>query len=219
MATNTDKNATYANIGIQTLGNIATSINNSKAFENQLKAQTDSAIANMDNVLTSYEFSAFKLNEDYKALDSMFADKVSERSLQGMKDFATMKAAAAETGTVGGSTAEAINQTKVDEMFDVAIINSKRKAALGGILRQRETSRMSAINSFKSLSSGGVNVRANSILAGLSGASNTLGSLLSTMPRSVSADIFGMNTTGGNASTLVGQPVTEAQISQDQFLF
>ncbi len=215
--TSTSTGAAYANIGIQTLGNIASSIVQTNAFEKQLKAQTDAKIANMDNILTSYEFSAFKLAEDYDALDSAFADKISERSLQGMKDFATMKAAAAETGTTGGSTFEAINQAKVDEMFDTAIINSKRKSALGGILRQRETSKLDAINSFKSLASGGTNVSANSMLAGLAGATNILGSLLMTMPKSVSTDIFGMDTTGGNAS-LVGQPMTEANISQNEFL-
>jgi len=192
---------TQANIGIQTISGIANSIIQTNAFETQIKAQSDAAIANMDNQLTAYEYSAYKLEEDYKALDSMFADKISERSLQGMKDFATMKAAAAETGTAGGTTTEAINQAKVDEMFDVAIINSKRKASLGGILRQQETARMSAINAFESLSSGGVNVNANPILSGLAGATNALGSLLVTMPSSVSADIFGVSTTGGTASS------------------
>ena len=202
--TSAETGGTQASVGINILSNIATAALNTQAFEAQAEADTTARIANMDNVLSTYEYNAYKLEENYNLLDSMFADKVSERALQGMKDLATMKAAAAETGTIGGSTAEAVNQARVDEMFDIAIINSKRKTALGGILRQKESSRMNAINSFKSLATGGLNVKANAMLSGLAGATNSLGSLLSTMPNSVRADMFGMDTNGRNKPTAIG---------------
>lgn len=219
--TSTQTNTAQANIGIQVLGNIASNILSTNAFEAQIEADTNARIANMDNQLTNYEFTAHKLKEDHRLLDSMFADKISERALQGMKDLSTMKAAAAETGTTGGSTGEAVMQTRVDEMFDIAIINSKRKSALGGILRQGETSKMNAINSFKSLASGGVNIKANGLLSGLAGATNALGSILSTMPNSVRAEMFGSDTTGGNADAFVRQPRTDSAAlgTQDYYGF
>lgn len=198
-ATIAENNSAQASAGISIVSSIAGSILQTQAFEAQLEADTEARISNIGNTLASYELNAVKLSEDHDLLDSMFADKISERTLQGMKDFSTMKAAAAETGTSGGSTGEAVNEAFVNEMFDVALINQQRKQSLGGITRKAEIAKQNAVNTFKSLASGGVNVKANAMLAGLGGASNTLGSLLSTMPLAVRADMFGMETTTGES--------------------
>jgi len=194
-ATKADSNFSMASAGISAVSSVYGSILQTQAFEAQIKADTEARIANIDNQLASYELNAYKLDEDYKLLDSMFADKVSERTLQGMKDFATMKAAAAETGTYGGSTAEAVGEAFVNEMFDVAIINQQRQSSLGGIMRKSETAKQNAVNSFKTLASGGMNVKANAMLAGVGTGVGVLGNMLSSMPESVRAEMFSMDTT------------------------
>jgi len=194
-ATQADKNFSTANVGISAVSSIYGSILQTQAFEAQVKADTEARVANIDNQLASYELNAYKLEEDYALLDSMFADKISERTLQGMKDFATMKAAAAETGTYGGSTAEAVGEAFVNEMFDVALINQQRQSSLGGIMRKSEAAKQNAVNSFKSLASGGMSVKANSLLAGVGTGVGVLGNMLSSMPESVRADMFSMDTT------------------------
>jgi len=189
-ATEAEKNYAIATAGISAISSIAGALMTSSAYEAQLEAQTASKIASMGNVLTSYEVNASKLAEDYKLLDSMFADKISERSIQGMKDHARMRAAAAETGTYGGTTDQAVNEAFMTQILDVAVINKERNVALIGISRKSEAAKANAVSQFESLASGGTNVQANALMSGLSGATSALGGLLATMPNSVKASIF-----------------------------
>lgn len=144
--TSADYGTAYASAGVSVLTSIAGAFLSVNAFESQMRAQTDAKIANMENIVSNYEYEAYKLQEDIALMDSMFADKVSERALQGMKDYATMKAASAETGTSGGSTNEAVIQAHADTAFDLAIINQKRRASKYGAVKQQEKSKMDAIN-------------------------------------------------------------------------
>lgn len=193
--TGADYGLSYANAGISVVQSIAGALLSTRAFETQLKAVNDNKIANMNTVMNNYEYESAKLNEDYALMDSMFADKVSERTLQGMKDFATMKAASAETGTTGGSTNEAVIQAHADTAFDIAIINQKRRSASYGAVKKMESSKLDAINAIESLASGNISFEANAFLDGVSGFSAALGGLVSTMPKNVTAEIlgFGLN--------------------------
>lgn len=188
--TGADYGLTYANVGISAITNIAGALLSVKAFESQIKAQTDNKIANMNNIMDNYEYESYKLQEDITAMDALFADKISERALQGMKDFATMKAASAETGTSGGSTDEAVIQAHADMAFDVAIINQKRRLSNLGAIKTMEKSKMDTVSAIESLASGMVDYESDSFLAGLAGFSSGLGGVLSTMPRNVAAEVF-----------------------------
>jgi hypothetical protein len=185
----------YTQAGVSAIGSIMADSAKTKMFKAQLESETNNIIANMDNQLNTYELNAYKLQEDYNTLDSMFADKISERTLQGMKDFSTMKVAAAETGTSGGSTSEAVNEAFVTEMFDVAIINANRTTELGGILRQKEISDQNVLNAFDSLASGGYSPQASSMTAALGAGTAALGNMISTMPDSMKADLYGYEST------------------------
>lgn len=199
-------NYTYANAGISAVSSIASAVVNTQAFKAQVEAQTDAKIANMHNVMDTYEYTQYKLAEDIQRLDSAFSDKVSERALEGMKNIARAKAASAETGTSGGSTSEAIAQVKTDELFDVGVINAQRNSTLTSILAQKETSKMNAVNQLKTLASGGLNYKANMFVSALGGASNALGNLLATMPKDVAVDVFNFNTSGVNPDVMQSKP-------------
>jgi len=192
-ATQGATNFSVASAGIQMIGSIAGAIANTQAFKAQIEADTNNRIVNMHNIMDSFEYTSYKLEEAYDALDSQFSDKVSERLLQSMKDVAASRLLSAESG---GSNSDIGEGLQADEMFDVAVINSQRQRSLRDIYSQREVSRMNAVNKVKELASGGVNVRANNLVSVFGGASNALGSLLSTMPKSVRVDLFGMNTKG-----------------------
>jgi len=202
-ATQGANNFTMASAGIQMIGSIAGAIANTQAFKAQLEADTNNRIANMNNVMDSFEYTSYKLKEAYSALDSQFSDKVSERLLKSMKDMATSRLMSAESG---GTNSDIGKGLKADEMFDVAVINSQRQKSLNDIYSQREVSRMNAVNKVKSLASGGINVKANSLVSALGGASNALGSLLSTMPNSVRADLFNFNTNGTQTDVNASNP-------------
>lgn len=189
--------------GIQAIGNIASAISNVNAFKAQVEADTKAKISNMNNIMDSFEYRSYKLEEAYNSLDSQFSDKVSERLLQSMKDVATARLMSAESG---GTTGDIESGLSADEMFDVAVINSQRRRALGDIYSDRETSRMNAVNQVKSIASGGVNVRANSLVSAMSGATNSLGSLLATMPNDVRVEFFGMNTSGTQTDFMSSKP-------------
>jgi len=196
--TNADYGVSYASAGISVINSIAGAFLSVNAFESQLRAQTDAKIANMENVVSNYEYEAYKLEEDMALMDSMFADKISERQLQGMKDYATMKAAAAETGTSGGSTNEATIQAHSDMAFDIALVNQKRRASNYAAVKQQEKSKLDAINALKALKSGGIDYESNPLFSGLAGFSSALGNILTTMPNSVRAEVFDFSTSGYN---------------------
>jgi hypothetical protein len=185
----------YASAGISAISSIAGAIASVNAFEAQMEAQTASKIKNMEYALTAYERNSYKLKEDMDLLDQEFAGKISERGLKAMKDFATMRAASAETGTTGGSTDEVMMQSYVDEHFDVAMINKQREASMAMGLRKQEDAKVNAINAFKTYAESGVNVNSNTLLAGLAGGTEVLGGLLMSMPESVKADFFNEKTT------------------------
>lgn len=201
-ATSSDMNLGYANAGISVINSIAGAMLSTRAFEAQIKAETDAKIANMGTVMSNYEYEAVKLKEDFAIMDDMFANKVSERSLQAMKDYATMRAAAAETGTSGGSTDEAVIQAHADAAFDIAIINHKRRVSSYGAVKRSEKSNMDAINALTALASGSTNVESNSLLAGLAGFSSALGGIMSTMPKSVTAEMFSFDMTANEVDVM-----------------
>ncbi len=83
--TNASKNYAYANAGISAIGNIASSLLSVSANKAQIEAQTKATLTNMNNVLTSYEYTAVKLKQEWEKLDSMYADKISASTIDTMK--------------------------------------------------------------------------------------------------------------------------------------
>ena len=195
------QNYVYATAGISALSSLVGASLSIRAYKSQAEAQTNAKIANMDSILSTYEYTAYKTQEESRYIDSLYADKVSESTLDTMKKASMAKAAAAETGTSGGSTDEAIMQRYVDGQFNVAIINNERMTAKRSAFNQAEASRQNAINQFKTLASGGVSNNASALVSGLSGFSTALGGLLTTMPADVRASMFGDTTSGLNGKS------------------
>ena len=199
--TSGEKGLAYASAGISAIGSIATAFLTIGAFESKLKADTEYRKANMDNVLTSYEYEANKNKEDVAMLKDTYANKITERSIKGMEDLATAKTMGAETGASGTVRDEANADTKAKEMMDVAIINQNKNNAIRGVLSKSDKARVEASNKFKEFASGTTSVSANSILAAMGGFSDTLGSLLVSMPESVSSQMFSFDN-GGQAPSI-----------------
>lgn len=185
---------TMANAGISALSSIAGAVLSTQAFKAQLRAKTDASIANMNNLVNSYEYEAYKTKENELTLDAMYADKISETTLNSMKKMAYAKAAAAETGTSGGSTSEAVLQHQVDLQFDIAKINQDRKLAKISLLRKAEASRINLENQLDAIARNQIQVNGNLFLAGLAGATASLGGILSNAPDSVKTELFGYKT-------------------------
>lgn len=194
-ATPSEINYSYGMSGVSALTSVLNAYASSKTFEKKLELDTQNRVSNMNSLMTSFKYNEYKLEEQYIALDSAFSDKVTDRTLQGMKEIARAKAIQAETGAGGISSQEAIHQNLVDEVFDVAVINNERKKALSGLLSKQEELEMQTEQELVRLATPAIQSYNNSWLSGLSGATSTLGGLLKTMPPNVLTEIFDYNTT------------------------
>ena len=200
----------YTQAGIQSIGAIGGAYANTKAYKDTERAKTNSIISNIGRELATFEYESSMLKQDMANLDSMFADKVSERELQAMKDEATLRAGSAETGTSGGTTSMAVQEAFMTEALDIGLINAERDKALSGTLGNLESGRMSVDNITSSLASestaytGGL--LESLVLGGISGGSG----LISSLPTNVVAKGFGFETETGTPivdSTLTGSVV------------
>ena len=187
-------NYIYAASGISTLSSIASVLGGVSSFKAQEEATTRNIISNIGRQMTTYEYEANRAKEDAALMDSMFADKMSARGLQAMKDEASLRAGAAETGTSGGTTEGAVREAYMNELLDAGIINSERQNSLGSILSGMEAKKLSIDNIVSSIGSEQTSFNSNSLLSGLSGGIGTLGATMGMLDKDSLAQLF--NTQG-----------------------
>lgn len=183
--------APYA-AGISALTSVMGDIAATKAFKTQLDAKLKSQIASMKSATTSFELEQMKMGEQIQELNEVLGDKLSARGLQAIRNEATLKAAAAETGTAGGTTDVAIQQAYLDEHFDRANIISASKSKQKGIMRSMDISTERLRNDLRGIASGMPSVKSDPLTSALSGGLNVFTGTLGLMPESEKADLFGI---------------------------
>ncbi len=170
--------AGYATLGINTLSGIASGYAETETFKNNLRADSDARISNIDLSLDGFELESVKAQQANRAMEDMFANKLSQRGLEAMKSEALLRTAAAETGTSGGSTNEAIDEAYLDSAMDSAIIRKNRDTTLTNALNAMDIKSASLENKLAMITSGMTSYNGNAAVAGLAGATSVLGTSL-----------------------------------------
>lgn len=213
MPTQAELDYSYATSGMSAINSIMSSMATTQAFKDIETAKTDRIVANIGNTMDAYEYNAYQTKEDMKILDDAYADKVSARTLKGMQDMGRLKALQAESG---GSAKEVSLQAKVDTMFDVAVINTNRRNSKLGIAKRSNEAKMNAMNTVASLSSESVSVNGSALISGLAGATNAFGNILISMPDSVKADMFKVETSSGINGSQVASSIPYTWEDEDK---
>jgi len=186
--------AGYAS-AITALGGVASGFQETSAFKAELKAKTDAAIQNVGNAVTSFELQQVKNAEQVDNINHVLGDKLSERGLTAMKEESLLKAAAAETGTSGGTTSMAIKEAFINENMDKANIISSARQQTKSILTSMDMATLGIQHTIDStLLGGGVNIGTSSVWAGISGGLTNATQTLSMIPMSERVDAFGITT-------------------------
>ena len=187
--------APYA-AGISLLSSIAGDFASTSAFKANINAQTDAKIANMKSMMTSYELEQVKLSEQIGELDEVLGDKLSARGLASIKSRALLKAAAAETGTSGGTTDYAAQEAYMNEHFDRANIISETENRQKSIMSSMGIKTQRLKSDLESIASGTPSVQNNTVLSALTGGLGVFTNTLSMMPTSEKDSLFDIKPQG-----------------------
>lgn len=195
------ENFALASAGISAGTTIISGFQETKAFERNLTSKVDTKIANMKEATTSYEFSRAKMNEQLDELDEALGDKLTERSMQSLKDQAALRVAAAETGTSGGTTDLAIQEAFMNEHFDKANIISTAVSQQRSIQTQMDARTIKLQSELKSLSTGLPSVETDGWLNVVGGGLKTATQTLSMLPKSSRENLFAGDVNANNKTT------------------
>jgi len=190
--------AALASAGISTLSSVLSDYMETQAYKAELDARTDAAIKNVGNAVTSFELQQSKNAENIKNINNVLGDKLSERGLIAIKEESMLKAAAAETGTSGGTTDMAIKEAFINENMDKANIISSARQQQKNILTNMDTAQLGIQNQIDSILLGGeVQNNTNSFIKGLDSGLGVVSSTLGMLPDSQKAKVFGISPKGG----------------------
>lgn len=182
-----------ASAGISTIGGIISGAMQTEAFKEQLKAETDAAIANAGNVSTSFELQMAQTEDIINNLNDSIGNKMSERGLNAIKEASLLKAASAESGTSGGTTEAAIKEAFINEHMDKANIINAGKQQLAGLMRSIDTAELSAEHKIDSILLGGkTSISGNPLMTGLAGGVSSFTNTLGMLSNEDKANLFGI---------------------------
>lgn len=185
-----DNTGIYTAASVSALGSIAHGFADTSSFKSQLNSILNAKIANMRLTTTNYELEQQFMSQQIEDINEVLGDKLSERSLQAIKNEAILKAAAAETGTSGGTTAIAVMEAKMAEQFDRGNIIADIKNQQKQIMRQMDVSTQRLKSDLAGLSSGIPTVGKNSLVAGLAGGLGAFSNILGMMSDSQKSSLF-----------------------------
>jgi len=123
--------------------NVADIRNRSRAIINNIGAEVE-----------TFRWSQNIRKQQLQELNRAVGDKMTERGVQAMETEARLRAAAAETGTAGGTTAIAVQDAYMKEALDMAAIARQGEVSKVSMFRQLQAERMSMSNRIQSLASG-----------------------------------------------------------------
>ena len=168
--------------------------------------------------MTGYEVEQVKMAEQLDSLNQTLGDKLTERGLRAIQNQAMLKAAAAETGTAGGTTSEAIQEAFMTEHFDRANIIAETKNKQKAILTSMDLSRVKLESDLETLSSGMPVVDTNPVLSALTGALGVAAQAFDMMTPADRVSIFGI-TPSPERHLLPEQPTSFYGSSRNEYGF
>lgn len=177
---NYNTSAGYGATAIRAIGTVASTLISVAAKKDAMKQQTKEITASMKATVQEYEFMASVNEQQMDAVDRVVGDKMSETGLKRLKDKASLRAAAAMSGTVGGTTNAVIQEASIIEMMDNAVIianGRQEKAALGQKIQGQYLSAQNRINNLAAGIQSSTGAGLQMIDAGLQGFSKAYMSL------------------------------------------
>lgn len=185
--------------GISAISSVISDQMATKAFKAKLEAETNAAIQNVGNAVTSFELEQIKNAENIANINHVLGDKLSERGLTAMKEAALLRTAAAETGTSGGTTDFAIKEAFINEHMDKANIVASARQQKRAIFSAMDMEQVGIKNQIDSvLLGGGVSIGTDPFLSALSGGLSTATQAFGMLPMSERAEAFGIKPKGSN---------------------
>lgn len=183
--------------GISAVSSVISDQLATQAFKAKLDAQTDAAIQNVGNAITSFELQQVKNKEQLDNINNVLGDKLSERALTALKEASLLRAAAAETGTTGGTTDIAIKEAFINENMDKANIVSSARQQRRNLLIGMDVAELGIENKIDTiLLGGGVNIGTDPLLAGIAGGLGGVTDVLGAIPMSERIEAFGIKPDG-----------------------
>jgi len=183
--------------GISAVSSVISNQLATRAFKAELNARTDAAIQNVGNAVTSFELQQVKTKENIDNINHVLGDKLSERGLNAMKEASLLRAAAAETGTAGGTTAMAIKEAFINENMDKANIVAVARGRRRNLMIGMDIAEVGIKNQIDSiLLGGGVNIGTDPLLSGIAGGLSGVTDILGMIPASERVEAFGIKSNG-----------------------
>jgi hypothetical protein len=180
---------------IQAATSVLSGIAETQAFKAKLEAETNAAIQNVGNAVTSFELQQVKNKEQIDNINHILGDKLSERGLIAMKEEALLRTASAETGTSGGTTAMAVKEAFINENMDKANLISAARQQMKSVYSSMDMNLVGIQNSIDSQLLGGTAVTTNPLISGIAGGLNVATNTLSMIPMSARVEAFGIKPT------------------------
>lgn len=173
--------------GISTiLGGIA----DVRQFKQQLESETNAIVQNIGNAVTAFEYEHNAYNEQIDNINEALHDKMSEAGLIAIQNEATLRAAAAETGTTGGTTDNVIRDAYIKEAMDKANIRAAAKQQTSSVLRMQSSASLKLKHDIQGIASRGTSVSIDPTVSVLAGGLSGMQNLYSMLPNSYRAQLW-----------------------------
>lgn len=166
--------AGYASLGIGAVSGILSSLSSSKANIENIKSKNNAAIQAIQDEVAAFKAQASIIDSQDLQLDQQLFNKMSQRGLEALKAEARLRAAAAETGTTGGTTDVAVGQAWVDFARDAALITSEAKEQKLNLSRRLDTYSLSSKHKISEYASAGSSFMKPSYLSSFSATASGL---------------------------------------------
>ena len=178
---------------ISTVANVAQGFAETSAFKANLRSRRDNDFRNSQSILKNFELEKQNSMENVNAINEALGDKLSERGLTAMKEASLLRAAAAETGTSGGTTDTAIQEAYMNEAMDRANMRAGARNQISGVYAQLANSHNAKRDMIDSmLIGGGVKVNTNPLVAGIANGLNVGMTAIDMLPMKERAELIGV---------------------------
>lgn len=184
--------------GISAISGVISDQMATQQFKAQLNADTNAAIQNVGNAVTSFELQQVQNAENIANINHVLGDKLSERGLNAMKEASLLRTAAAETGTaVAGTTTFAVKEAFINENMDKANIIATARQQRRAIFTSMNIAEVGIKNQIDStLLGGGVAIGTDPLIAGIAGGLGGVTDVLGMIPMSERVEAFGIKSDG-----------------------
>ena len=144
----------YSTEALSAITTTASTLMNLAAKKSEMDFKNKQVIGAMKGEAAEYEFMASVADQQMEEVDRMVGDKMTAVGLKRLKDTARLKAAAAMSGTAGGSTNSVINEAAMIEQMDKAVLVAMGRQQKRAIGRKLEARRISTDNRLINLENG-----------------------------------------------------------------